>query len=145
VCANVLGVWIRNPLQVVYNDGGEGAGVGAGKGQKRHGSGGGGGGEGAECKERFSFAHGCLDGHLLAGEESFVLERRADDSVWYGVQTFSRPAHPLAFLGYPAVRLLQWRFARDSMRAVQRGVEEARGGGGGGGGAGGGAGGIRRG
>jgi len=41
VCANVLGVWIRNPLQVVYNDGGEGAGVGAGKGQKRHGSGGG--------------------------------------------------------------------------------------------------------
>jgi uncharacterized protein (UPF0548 family) len=23
-------------------------------------------------------------GHLLAGEEAFVLERRADDSVWYG-------------------------------------------------------------
>lgn len=123
VCANVLGVWIRNPLQVVYNEESSGSG---GVGQR------------GRCKERFSFAHGCLEGHLLAGEESFVLERWEDDSVWYGVNTFSRPAHPLACLGYPAVRLLQWRFAQDSMRAVRRGVEEARGGGGGGRGSGGG-------
>ena len=110
VCARVAGVWIRNPLRVVYNESGN---------------------LGDECAERFSFAHGCLEGHLLAGEESFVLERRADDSVWYGVNTFSKPAHPLAFLGYPAVRLLQWRFAQDSMRAVRQGVEEGRTGGGG--------------
>ena len=98
VCANVFGVWIRNPLQIVYNEDGGGAAGGVG-----------GGGGGGKCVERFSFAHGCLEGHLLAGEESFVLERREDDSVWYGVNTFSRPAHPLAFLGYPAVRLLQMR------------------------------------
>lgn len=34
--------------------------------------------------ERFQFAHGCLQGHLLAGEESFAVEwDRGDDSVWW--------------------------------------------------------------
>ena len=74
------------------------------------------------------FAHGCLEGHLLAGEEAFVLERREDDSVWYGVNTFSRPAHPLALVGYPAVRALQWKFAKDSTRAVREGVRGESGG-----------------
>ena len=75
-------------------------------------------------KDRFSFAHGCLGGHLLSGEESFILERRSDDSVWYGVRTFSRPAHPLALASYPIVRALQRRFARDSTRAMAEGMAE---------------------
>jgi uncharacterized protein (UPF0548 family) len=87
VCANVFGVWIRNPLQIVYSeDGGGGGGGGSGGGRGGGGGGGGkgakgGGGGGGACKDRFSFAHGCLEGHLLAGEEAFVLERREDDSV----------------------------------------------------------------
>eukprot|EP00983_Pelagomonas_calceolata_P073383 1152094-Pelagomonas_calceolata.AAC.3 len=33
--------------------------------------------------QRFQFAHGCLKGHLLAGEESFAVEwDKEDDSVW---------------------------------------------------------------
>ena len=42
------------------------------------------------------------------------------------MNTFSRPAHPLAALSYPVVRLLQWRFARDATKAVQREVRAAR-------------------
>ena len=38
----------------------------------------------------------------------------------YDILTFSRPAHPLAFLGYPVVRALQGRFRRDSARSVAR-------------------------
>lgn len=45
---------------------------------------------------------------------------KTDDSVWYEIFTFSRPAHPLAFAGYPLVRALQWRFRRDSARGVAR-------------------------
>ena len=111
VCANVLGVWIRNPLRVVYLEDG----IRPGGGER-------------VLSDRFAFAHGCLDGHLLAGEEAFVLERRAeDDSVWYGVCAFSKPAHPLAAAGYPAVRFLQWKFGRDSCAAVKQGVARARG------------------
>ncbi|ACO67194.1 predicted protein [Micromonas commoda] len=110
VCANVAGVWIRNPLRVVYAE--EAGATG------RRGGGAGGKNDG------FSFAHGCLGGHLLSGEESFILERRSDDSVWYGVRTFSRPAHPLALASYPIVRALQRRFARDSTRAMAEGMAE---------------------
>jgi len=88
------------------------------------------GSPGDGVKDRYSFAHGCLGGHLLSGEESFILERRSDDSVWYGVRTFSRPAHPLALASYPIVRVLQRRFARDSTRAMAEGMAEGGPGGG---------------
>lgn len=38
----------------------------------------------------------------------------------YDIYTFSRPHHPLAFLGYPVVRVLQQQFRQQSMRAVAR-------------------------
>ncbi len=38
----------------------------------------------------------------------------------YDIYTYSRPHHPLAFLGYPVVRVLQQRFRSESMRAVAR-------------------------
>ena len=127
VCARVFGVWIRNPLKVVYNETSEGEarGGGRGRGSGKNGTAGGAGAGNGRCVERFAFAHGCLGGHLLAGEESFVLERMEDDSVWYGVSTFSRPAHVLSFVGYPAVRVLQWKFARDSMRAMRVRLDRA--------------------
>jgi hypothetical protein len=40
--------------------------------------------------------------------------------IRYDIYTFSRPDHPLAYLGYPVVRLLQQRFRRDSLRCVAR-------------------------
>lgn len=69
---------------------------------------------------RFGFAYGTLAAHAERGEERFGLEWRAaeDGSVLYEILAFSRPNHPLARIGYPLVRLLQRRFARDSMRAM---------------------------
>ncbi|HWQ14842.1 MAG TPA: DUF1990 domain-containing protein [Roseiflexaceae bacterium] len=70
---------------------------------------------------RFGFGWGTLPAHVARGEERFVVEWRAeDDSVWYDIVAFSRPNHPLLRLGYPAMRLMQRRFARDSRRAMVR-------------------------
>ena len=71
--------------------------------------------------ERFGFALGTLPGHVLAGEEEFCVEwDRSDDSVHYKVCAFSRPSRTLFRLGYPVVRQLQKRFARDSHEAMVR-------------------------
>ena len=69
---------------------------------------------------RFSFAYGTLPDHIESGEERFTLEWQEDDSVWYDILAFSRPNHFLARLGYPIVRRLQRRFARDSATAMKR-------------------------
>jgi uncharacterized protein (UPF0548 family) len=41
---------------------------------------------------RVGFAYGTLPGHPESGEELFVVEHRADDSVRLTVRAFSRPA-----------------------------------------------------
>ena len=64
---------------------------------------------------RFGFAYGTLPDHAETGEERFTIEwNQADDEVWYDILAFSRPRHILARMGYPMVRRLQRRFARDS-------------------------------
>ena len=69
--------------------------------------------------QRYGFAYGTLPGHAEIGEERFSVEFRPDDeSVWYDVYAFSRP-HALAQAGYPLARMLQRRFARDSLLAMQ--------------------------
>jgi uncharacterized protein (UPF0548 family) len=69
--------------------------------------------------ERFGFGYGTLPEHAERGEERFsVVWDRENDSVYYDVFAFSRPKHPLAWIGYPFARLLQRRFARDSKRAM---------------------------
>ena len=74
--------------------------------------------------ERFGFGYGTLPGHGERGEERFSVEWcREDNTVHYDVFAFSRPKHPLAWLGYPFARLLQRRFARDSKRAMVEAVE----------------------
>ncbi|MGH3144467.1 MAG: DUF1990 family protein [Rubrobacter sp.] len=71
--------------------------------------------------ERFGFAYGTLPGHGEKGEERFVVERdRESGSVYYDVLAFSRPNHPLSWLGYPFARLLQRRFAQGSREAMVR-------------------------
>ncbi len=69
--------------------------------------------------QRFGFAYGTLPGHSEKGEELFSIEwDREEGSVHYAVFAFSRPNHPLAWLGYPFTRMLQKRFIRDSQRAM---------------------------
>jgi uncharacterized protein (UPF0548 family) len=68
-----------------------------------------------------SFAYGTLAEHAESGEEKFtVFWDQRDDSVWYDVLAFSKPNHILARVGYPLSRMLQKRFARDSMAAMAR-------------------------
>lgn len=68
---------------------------------------------------RFGFAYGTLPRHVETGEERFLIEwDRAKNCVWYDILAFSRPNHFLTRLGYPLVRRLQKRFARDSATAM---------------------------
>ncbi len=54
-----------------------------------------------------------------------IVARHDDDVVAYDLRARSRPAHPLVWLGYPVARVLQRRFARESMRAMARAVHES--------------------
>ncbi|MFJ3637837.1 DUF1990 family protein [Streptomyces sp. NPDC090112] len=58
------------------------------------------------------FAYGTLPGHPECGEEAFVVEREADDTVWLTVTAFSRPAVWWARAGGPITRSLQRAYAR---------------------------------
>lgn len=74
--------------------------------------------------QRFGFAYGTLPGHAERGEERFLVEHDLrSGAVSYDVLAFSRPNHPLAWLGYPFVRMLQGRFARDAKEAMKRAVD----------------------
>ena len=97
VLAHVFGIWWLNACRIVYVV------------------------DEVEAKVRFGFAYGTLPGHAESGEERFVIEwDRADDSVWYDVLAFSRPNYFVTRLGYPFVRCIQKRFARDSAAAMVR-------------------------
>lgn len=73
--------------------------------------------------KRFGFAYGTLPDHVETGEERFTIEwHDENDSVWYDILAFSRPQHALGKLGFPLARMLQKRFARESMRRMVREV-----------------------
>lgn len=74
---------------------------------------------------RFGFAYGTLPDHLERGEERFIVERDADDRVWFDLTAFSWPNHFVSQCGLPIVRRMQKRFGRDSGRAMQRACEPA--------------------
>nr|WP_252727748.1 DUF1990 domain-containing protein [Curtobacterium sp. WW7] len=63
-------------------------------------------------RDRKGFAYGTLDGHPLSGEESFVVERTPDGSVWLQVRQFSQPASR------------KWRFVAPLLRRQQRVMAE---------------------
>ncbi|SEC17497.1 Uncharacterized protein, UPF0548 family [Paramicrobacterium humi] len=44
-----------------------------------------------EDPRRVAFAFGTVSGHVISGEESFAIEHRSDDSVWFTVRAFVRP------------------------------------------------------
>lgn len=67
---------------------------------------------------RRGFAYGTLPGHPVAGEESFVVERRPDDSVVLSIRAFSRPVGPAARLAGPLTGMLQRLALRRYLRAL---------------------------
>lgn len=74
--------------------------------------------------ERFGFAYGTLSDHAASGEERFTVEwEHEDDSVWYDLLAFSRPAKLPSRAARPYFRRLQKRFARESLRAMQRATQ----------------------
>ena len=75
-----------------------------------------------DATAKFGFAYGTLPDHVEEGEERFTVEWLQDDSVWYDIYAFSRPRHVMARLGHPFCRMLQKRFARDSMAAMRNAV-----------------------
>jgi uncharacterized protein (UPF0548 family) len=78
--------------------------------------------EGPSLK-RYGFAVGTLPGHVERGEERFTVEWDvADDSVFYEVFAFSRPAHPLVRAAEPLARLIQRRFALDSLQSMAEAI-----------------------
>jgi uncharacterized protein (UPF0548 family) len=73
-----------------------------------------------EEPQRRGFAYGTLRGHPESGEEAFLIERRDDGSVWLRIRAFSRPAHPLLWIGYPVLRVFQEVYTRRYERALTR-------------------------
>jgi uncharacterized protein (UPF0548 family) len=43
----------------------------------------------------------------------------SNERVWYDILAFSRPRHPLVRASFPVARMLQKRFARDSMSVMK--------------------------
>lgn len=69
---------------------------------------------------RFAFTLRTLPQHALTGAERFCVYQDEQNAVWYELTALSKPQHPLAKLGAPGVRLVQRRFARDSVRSLRR-------------------------
>jgi len=68
---------------------------------------------------RYGFAYGTLPAHAESGEERFMIEwDRSEGGVCYDILAFSRPNYVLTRLGYPLVRRIQKKFARDSAAAM---------------------------
>jgi len=68
---------------------------------------------------RFGFAYGTLPDHVECGEERFLIEWLPDDSVWYDILAFSRPHHALVKFSSPLARMLQKRFAQQSLARMK--------------------------
>jgi uncharacterized protein (UPF0548 family) len=71
-------------------------------------------------QRRQGFSYGTLPGHPEAGEESFVLEHRADGSIQLTVSAVSRPASLAARLGGPLTRAAQAVATRRYLTALDR-------------------------
>jgi uncharacterized protein (UPF0548 family) len=75
----------------------------------------------------FGFAYGTLTNHAEQGEEIFEVSlNQASQAVMYRIRAASRPRAALARLGYPAVRMLQDRFRRESGEALRRAMQAVR-------------------
>ncbi|MFC7527508.1 DUF1990 family protein [Actinoplanes sp. GCM10030250] len=71
-------------------------------------------------EDQIGFGYGTRHGHPAIGEEAFLVERDENDTVWFSVTAFSRPAGTLMRLGGPVAVLFQHLYARLCGRAVRR-------------------------
>jgi len=77
----------------------------------------------AAVHQRFAFSHATVQGHQICGEERFSIEwRKDDDSVWYEIETISKPATLIAKLAQPVLQFYQGRFVAESLEAMREQV-----------------------
>lgn len=74
----------------------------------------------ADQPDRIGFGYGTLAGHPFSGEESFVVSRAGDGTVWFTVTSFSRPARWYLRAAGPVTPMLQRGYARRCARALRR-------------------------
>ena len=67
---------------------------------------------------RRGFAYGTVDGHPVSGEESFVVERHADGSVWLTLRSVSRASSGIRRVAYPGVAMAQRWYRSRYLRAL---------------------------
>ena len=65
-----------------------------------------------------------MECYMKAGEEMFAVRWEEDDSVWYEVLSFSKPAKLLSRITYPYVQWRQRHFAKQSSNAMLTAVSE---------------------
>ena len=68
--------------------------------------------------DRKGFAYGTLPGHPEDGEESFIVDRTSDGSVWLTIRSFSRPSAWKWWAVYPILRLTQSAMTRRYFRSL---------------------------
>jgi uncharacterized protein (UPF0548 family) len=79
----------------------------------------------AETPTSFGFIYVTTTAHVERGEERFFIELDpASGDVFYELEAFSRPRHPLAVLGFPVSRTFQHRFARASHRRMREETQD---------------------
>jgi hypothetical protein len=71
-----------------------------------------------DTPNRKGFAYGTLPGHPESGEESWMLDRSDDGSIWLTIRAFSRPSTPAWWLVYPVLRIMQDIYTRRYERAL---------------------------
>jgi uncharacterized protein (UPF0548 family) len=71
-----------------------------------------------EEKRRIGFALGTVEGSVVSGEESFMIEWRGDDEVWFTVRAFDRPVA----LAYRILPMLVRRRRRELFRRYLRAI-----------------------
>jgi len=76
---------------------------------------------------RVTLAMGTLPGHLLRGEESFLLERESDGTVWLTVRSFARPAHWWLWPAWPGMLVARRLIAARFLRALAGPIPTQRG------------------
>jgi uncharacterized protein (UPF0548 family) len=69
-------------------------------------------------EDRKGFAYGTLTGHPVSGEESFLVSRRADGSVWLRTRSLTRPSAGFWRVVYPFLLLAQRVYRRRYLRAL---------------------------
>ncbi len=70
--------------------------------------------------QQFSFTVSTLPQHAVSGCERFSVFLDEHEQVWYELTALSKPQQPLVKLGAPVLRLVQARFAEDSVRSLKR-------------------------